>query len=59
MDDSRDVYRNRLFRFTLVTYQLADIYLRWDVDYTHRFTEEASDVHLKWIEEPIPDAIPR
>ena len=33
---------------------MADIYLRWDVDYTRRFAEEASDVCLKWIEEPIP-----
>ena len=33
---------------------MTDIYLRWDVDYTHRFAEATSDVHLKWIEEPIP-----
>ena len=33
---------------------MADIYLRWDVDYTLRFAEAASDVNLKWIEEPIP-----
>ena len=33
---------------------MADIYLRWDVDYTLRFAEAAADVNLKWIEEPIP-----
>lgn len=33
---------------------MADIYLRWDVDYTLRFAAAAADVHLKWIEEPIP-----
>ncbi len=33
---------------------MADIYLRWDVDYTRRFAEAAADVNLKWIEEPIP-----
>ena len=33
---------------------MTDIYLRWDVDYTLRFAEAASDVRLKWIEEPIP-----
>ena len=33
---------------------MADIYLRWDVDYTLRFAEAAKEVNLKWIEEPIP-----
>ena len=33
---------------------MADIYLRWDVDYTLRFAEAAADVNLKWIEEAIP-----
>ncbi len=33
---------------------MADIYLRWDVDYTLRFAEAAGDAQLKWIEEPIP-----
>ena len=33
---------------------MADIYLRWDIDYTLRFAEAAADVNLKWIEEPIP-----
>ena len=33
---------------------MTDIYLRWDVDYTLRFAEAASDVDLKWIEEAIP-----
>ena len=33
---------------------MADIYLRWDVDYTLRFAEAAADAQLKWIEEPIP-----
>ena len=33
---------------------MADIYLRWDVDYTLRFAEAAANVDLKWIEEPIP-----
>lgn len=33
---------------------MADIYLRWDVDYTTRFAETTADLHLKWIEEPIP-----
>jgi L-rhamnonate dehydratase len=33
---------------------MADIYLRWDVDYTLRFAEAAVDVNLKWIEEAIP-----
>lgn len=33
---------------------MADIYLRWDVDYTLRFAQETSDMNLKWIEEPIP-----
>ena len=32
---------------------MADIYLRWDVDYTLRFAEAAADVNLKWIEEAI------
>ena len=32
---------------------MADIYLRWDVDYTLRFAEAAADVDLKWIEEAI------
>ncbi len=33
---------------------MADIYLRWDVDYTFRFADAAADAHLKWIEEPVP-----
>ena len=33
---------------------MADIYLRWDVDYTLRFAAAAADARLKWIEEPIP-----
>ena len=33
---------------------MADIYLRWDVDYTLRFADAVGDVNLKWIEEPIP-----
>ncbi len=33
---------------------MADIYLRWNVDYTLRFANEAGNVNLKWIEEPIP-----
>ncbi len=32
---------------------MADIYLRWDVDYTLRFANETKDLNLKWIEEPI------
>ena len=32
---------------------MTDIYLRWNVDYTLRFTNATSDVNLKWIEEPI------
>ena len=33
---------------------MADIYLRWDVDYTLRFADAATEARLKWIEEPIP-----
>lgn len=33
---------------------MADIYLRWDVDYTLRFANETTHLNLKWIEEPIP-----
>ena len=33
---------------------MADIYLRWDVDYTLRFAAATADARLKWIEEPIP-----
>ena len=33
---------------------MTDIYLRWDVDYTLRFADEASAINLTWIEEPIP-----
>ena len=33
---------------------MADIYLRWDVDYTFRFADAAVGARLKWIEEPIP-----
>ena len=33
---------------------MTDIYLRWDVDYTLRFANETTHLHLKWIEEPIP-----
>ena len=32
---------------------MVDAYLRWDVDYTLRFAQAASEFHLKWIEEPI------
>lgn len=33
---------------------MADIYLRWDVDYTLRFSNAVRDINIKWIEEPIP-----
>ena len=33
---------------------MADIYLRWDVEYTMRFAEAVRDINIKWIEEPIP-----
>ena len=33
---------------------MADIYLRWDVDYTFRFADAVRELNLKWIEEPIP-----
>ena len=32
---------------------MADIYLRWDVDYTLRFAAASAAAGLKWIEEPI------
>ena len=32
---------------------MADIFLRWDVEYTLRFAREAAAANLKWIEEPV------
>lgn len=33
---------------------MVDAFMAWDVDYTLRFAEAASDLPLQWIEDPIP-----